>query len=85
MRRAAASWDSRPASSATTTLCAASTWNTPEGELFKKGNVLYGLHLARPAIAKQDRAIVVEGNTDVIALKQGEETSSRWRRRWARR
>ncbi len=44
--------------------------NTPEGELFKKGNVLYGLHLARQAIAKQDRAIVVEGNTDVIALRQ---------------
>ena len=46
--------------------------NTPEGELFKKGNVLYGLHLARPAVAKQDRAIVVEGNTDVIALRQAE-------------
>ncbi|HEY6075865.1 MAG TPA: DNA primase, partial [Gaiella sp.] len=44
--------------------------NTPEGELFKKGNVLYGLHLARTAVAKQDRAIVVEGNTDVIALRQ---------------
>ena len=44
--------------------------NTPESELFKKGNVLYGLHLARPAIAKKDRAIVVEGNTDVIALRQ---------------
>ena len=44
--------------------------NSPESELFKKGNLLYGLHLARPAIAKQDRAIVVEGNTDVIALRQ---------------
>ncbi len=44
--------------------------NTPESELFKKGNVLYGLHLARPSIAKQDRAVVVEGNTDVIALRQ---------------
>ena len=44
--------------------------NTPESELFKKGNVLYGLHLARPAIAKQERAVVVEGNTDVIALRQ---------------
>jgi len=44
--------------------------NSPESELFKKGNVLYGLHLARPAIAKQDRAVVVEGNTDVIALRQ---------------
>ena len=46
--------------------------NTPESEVFKKGSVLYGLHLARPAIAKQDRAIVVEGNTDVIALRQAE-------------
>ncbi len=44
--------------------------NTPESDLFKKGNVLYGLHLARPSIAKQDRGIVVEGNTDVIALRQ---------------
>jgi DNA primase len=44
--------------------------NSPEGELFKKSNVLYGLHLARTSIAKQDRAVVVEGNTDVIALRQ---------------
>ena len=44
--------------------------NSPESDLFKKGSVLYGLHLARTAIAKQDRAAVVEGNTDVIALRQ---------------
>jgi DNA primase len=44
--------------------------NSPEGELFHKSAVLYGLHLARHAIAKQDRALVVEGNTDVIALRQ---------------
>ena len=44
--------------------------NSPEGELFQKGSMLYGLDLARAAIAKQDRAIVVEGNTDVIALRQ---------------
>jgi len=44
--------------------------NSPEGELFHKSHVLYGLHLARPAIARQDRAAVVEGNTDVIALRQ---------------
>jgi DNA primase len=44
--------------------------NSPESELFHKSNVLYGLHLARPAIAKQERAVVVEGNTDVIALRQ---------------
>jgi DNA primase len=44
--------------------------NSPESELFQKKNVLYGLHLARPAITKEDRAIFVEGNTDVIALRQ---------------
>jgi DNA primase len=44
--------------------------NSPEGDLFKKSALLYGLHLARTAISKQDRAAVVEGNTDVIALRQ---------------
>jgi DNA primase len=44
--------------------------NTPETELFHKSAVLYGLHLARNAMAKQERAIVVEGNTDVLALRQ---------------
>jgi DNA primase len=44
--------------------------NSPESELFHKSNVLYGLHLARGAISKQDRALVVEGNTDVLALRQ---------------
>jgi DNA primase len=46
--------------------------NSPESELFRKSNVLYGLNLARPAISKEDRALVVEGNTDVIALRQAE-------------
>jgi DNA primase len=44
--------------------------NSPEGELFRKGDLLYGLHLARNAIAKGGQAVVVEGNTDVIALRQ---------------
>jgi len=44
--------------------------NSPEGELFRKGDVLYGLDRARAAIAKQERAVVVEGNTDVLALSQ---------------
>src|SRR5687768_17570744 len=44
--------------------------NSPESELFHKSALLYGLHLARTAIAKQERAVVVEGNTDVIALRQ---------------
>jgi DNA primase len=44
--------------------------NSPEGDLFHKGSILYGLHLAKAAIGKQDFAAVVEGNTDVIALRQ---------------
>jgi DNA primase len=44
--------------------------NTPESELFHKGSVVYGLDKARAAIAKEDRACVVEGNTDVLALRQ---------------
>jgi DNA primase len=44
--------------------------NTQESELFHKSAVVYGLDKARAAIAKQDRACVVEGNTDVIALRQ---------------
>jgi DNA primase len=44
--------------------------NSPEGELFRKGDLLYGLDRARAAIAKQARAVVVEGNTDVLALRQ---------------
>jgi DNA primase len=44
--------------------------NSPEGDLFRKGDMLYGIDLARAAIAKQDRALIVEGNTDAIALRQ---------------
>jgi len=44
--------------------------NTPETESFRKGDVVYGLDKARQALASEDRAVVVEGNTDVIALRQ---------------
>jgi DNA primase catalytic core len=44
--------------------------NTPESVLFSKRSVLYGLDKARALIAREDRACVVEGNTDVIALRQ---------------
>ncbi|HEY3070506.1 MAG TPA: DNA primase [Gaiellaceae bacterium] len=44
--------------------------NSPEGELFKKSSIVYGLDHARATIAKQDRAVVVEGYTDVLALHQ---------------
>jgi DNA primase len=44
--------------------------NTQESELFHKGWILYGLDKARAAITREERACVVEGNTDVIALRQ---------------
>jgi DNA primase len=44
--------------------------NSPEGELFRKSSIVYGLDRARAAIAKEDRALVVEGYTDVMALHQ---------------
>jgi DNA primase len=44
--------------------------NSSESPLWKKGSSLYGLHLARTAIAKSEEAIVVEGYTDVIGLVQ---------------
>jgi DNA primase len=42
--------------------------NSPETELFDKGKTLFGLDKARATIAKEDRAVVVEGYFDVIAL-----------------
>jgi DNA primase len=44
--------------------------NSPETDLFNKGQILFGLDKARKAIVKQDRAIVVEGYFDVIALHE---------------
>jgi DNA primase len=44
--------------------------NTRDSELFTKGAVVYGLHQARGDMTKEDRACVVEGNTDVLALRQ---------------
>ncbi|HEY9845856.1 MAG TPA: DNA primase, partial [Candidatus Caenarcaniphilales bacterium] len=42
--------------------------NSPETELFNKGQVLFALDHARAAIVKQDRAVVVEGYFDAISL-----------------
>ncbi len=44
--------------------------NTPETALYKKSKVLYGLDLAREAIRRTRRAVLVEGYFDVIGLHQ---------------
>ncbi|MYE06356.1 MAG: DNA primase [Chloroflexi bacterium] len=41
--------------------------NTPESDLFRKRDLLYGLDLARPAIREAGSVIIVEGYTDVIS------------------
>ena len=41
--------------------------NTPETPLYKKSQVLYGIDLARKEISKQQRGVIVEGYTDVMA------------------
>ena len=46
---------------------AAKYLNTSETPIYKKSQVLYGLDLAKKAIAGERRAVVVEGYTDVMA------------------
>lgn len=44
--------------------------NSPETELFHKGNVLYNFARARKALGREGTVIAVEGYMDVIALAQ---------------
>lgn len=44
--------------------------NSPETDFFHKGQTLYNLHAAREAIRKENRAFIVEGYMDVVALWQ---------------
>jgi len=44
--------------------------NSPESPLYDKSRALYGIYLARNAIVREDRAILVEGYTDVMAMRQ---------------
>ncbi len=45
--------------------------NSPETPLYDKSNTLYGLHLAKNTINKENNCFMVEGYTDVISLHQG--------------
>lgn len=44
--------------------------NSPETPVFSKGNVLYGIDLAKGEIRQKDQAVIVEGYTDVIMVHQ---------------
>jgi DNA primase len=44
--------------------------NTSESDLFHKGSLVYGADLAHTAAARAGRVVLVEGYTDVIALRQ---------------
>lgn len=44
--------------------------NSPDSPVFHKKDNLYGLHAARDAIRKGGRAVLVEGNFDVLSLHE---------------
>jgi DNA primase len=44
--------------------------NSPESEIYHKGNELYGIYFAKQAITKNDCCYLVEGYTDVISMHQ---------------
>ncbi|MBP3228927.1 MAG: DNA primase [Bacteroidaceae bacterium] len=44
--------------------------NSPDSEIYNKSRELYGLFLAKQAIARHDRCFLVEGYTDVMQMHQ---------------
>ena len=44
--------------------------NSPETAIYKKGTLLYGLHLAKQPIRAEGRVLIVEGYLDLISLFQ---------------
>ena len=44
--------------------------NSPEGPLYTKGEMLFGLHEARVSIRREGFALLCEGNFDLLALHQ---------------
>jgi len=44
--------------------------NSPQTELFDKSHTLFGLDLARQAIRREDRVVIVEGYMDVMQAQQ---------------
>lgn len=50
--------------------------NSPQGLLYDKSRILYGLDLAKRSIADQRTAIIVEGQADVLTMHQAGFTSA---------
>ena len=50
--------------------------NTPETQIYKKSQVLYGVDLARRPISRASQAVVVEGYTDVMACHEAGVTTA---------
>ncbi len=46
--------------------------NTPETEIFKKSEVLYGLNFAKSEIRRLDYSVLVEGQVDLVLSHQGQ-------------
>jgi len=44
--------------------------NSPETPLYRKGELLFGLSLARMSIRQRERCLLVEGNFDVVQMHQ---------------
>lgn len=44
--------------------------NSPESIIYTKGKVLFGLHLAKDTIVKEDLCYLVEGNMDAVMMYQ---------------
>jgi len=44
--------------------------NSPETEVYKKSEILYGIYYAKNSIRQNDKCFLVEGYTDVITLSQ---------------
>lgn len=44
--------------------------NSPESEIYHKGNELYGIYQAKKAMVQEDLVYMVEGYTDVISMHQ---------------
>lgn len=44
--------------------------NSPDTEIYRKSNILFGIYFAKQEISRRDSCIIVEGNIDFVMLQQ---------------